>query len=216
MDYKSEIDDLKLKCNARNEKIEILWWKVAELKTFKDKFEGFEQYKSIAKMIEFHVSEKLKEIENLLRAITDGISEWVDDYTEFKSIVLNFLDNSASYHARQNNSEWALEIRKFIKRLKEIKTKKTKLKKKIEYPKWCKPNEYPGDVDCSECPHKSPDPIEIIVEHTHVIIKFENETRRYKYLEGRFTEPNQLLLILERDLETTASRTNNKNNKKEE
>jgi hypothetical protein len=47
-----------------------------------------------------------------------------------------------------------------------------------------------------------PDPIEIIIEHTHAIIKFENEIRKYTYLEGRFTEPNQLLLILERDLET--------------
>lgn len=157
------------------------------------------------KMLEQSIKE-IKEIS--LRAITDNISEWVDDYTEFKLIVLNFLDNSASYHARQNNSEWALEIRKFIKRLKEIKTKKTKLKKKVEYPEWCKPNECPGDVDCSECPHKPLDPIEIIVKRTHVIIKFENETRRYKYLEGRFMEPNQLLLILERDLETKALRTN--------
>ena len=81
--------------------------------------------KLIEKRDKDHISELL--------AISERIGEWVDDYTEFKSIILNFWDNSASYHARQGNSTWALEIRKFIKRLKEIKKENKKEIKQKAY-----------------------------------------------------------------------------------
>ncbi len=112
--------------------------------------------KLIEKRDKDHISELL--------AISERIGEWVDDYTEFKSIILNFWDNSASYHARQGNSKWALEIRKFIKRLKEIKKEN---KKEI------KQKAYLGFL-CPECGKE----VNMTESYHHFLDRLENAINR--------------------------------------